>query len=134
LQEASSVDVDSDANKMSGMFDFSVSVRPGKGMETSRKVIEEEIWKLKNKDVSADELKKVKNQTMLAFAGGLKTIAGKARWLALKESRDGGFESIFTDLDKYNQVTAEDIKRVAKQYLVSSKLNVVSVLPKSIQN
>jgi zinc protease len=38
-------------------------------------------------------------------------------------------ESVNTDLDKYNAVTLDDIKRVAAKYLVPSNRTVVTVVP-----
>jgi len=36
---------------------------------------------------------------------------------------------INSDLDKYNAVTAEDIKRVAQKYLTQANRTVVTVVP-----
>jgi zinc protease len=130
-EEVSNVDVDHDANLLSGLFEFSVSVRPGKSLDKSLKIIEDEILKLQLEPVSVAELTKVKNSVMLSYTNRLKTIAGKARWLAMREALNLGYESIFTDLDNYQKVTAEDIQRVAQKYLLKERQNLIKVVPQS---
>ena len=129
-QQASSVDVDSYGSAKSGTFDVTVSIRPGKSDDRTKQVINQELRKIRTKNITDRELKRVKNEVMLSYLGGLKTIAGKAQWLALQEVQRGDYRVIFADLDKYNAVTADDVRRVAKTYLKGSKQSVVRVVPK----
>src|SRR5262249_3012477 len=90
----------------------------------------QEIKKLQTELISDSELEKLKNQVMLNYVRGLQTVASKARALALNEILFGNYAVLFDDLDRYNAVTAEDIRRVAQTYLRPMKRTVVTIRPK----
>ena len=64
---------------------------------------------------------------MKDYADGLMTIDGRAQTLAVAEIIRKDYHSIFSDLKKYQEVTAQDIQRVARQYL-QPKFRVTAVL------
>jgi zinc protease len=70
--------------------------------------------------VSEREIQRAKNQFMADFVNGLATADDKARALASAEIVTGDYKTLFTDLEKYQAVTREDIRRVAKKYLNSN--------------
>lgn len=59
------------------------------------------------------------------FGGGLNSNLGMAMQLASYQTDTGNWRNMFTELDRINAVTAEDIQRVAKKYFIQSNRNVV---------
>ena len=57
------------------------------------------------------------------------TVMSKAEALQHARLMHGDIESVNTDLDKYNAVTADDIRRVSQKYLVPANRTVVTVVP-----
>ena len=100
-----------------GYFLLSASMAPGENSAYAEKVFAQEIEKVQKKLVSEVELKKAKNQVMKDFVDGLMTIDTRAESLAVNEIVEGDYNTIFTDLDKYQAVTRDDLQRVAKKYL-----------------
>ncbi len=129
-QMVTSVSADLASGILEGVFDVSADLRPGKSTGQVQSVIQQEINKLQTSLVTDEELTKVKNQTMLGYTQALSTIAGKARILAYSELVYQNPTQFFKDLDAYQSVTAEDIRRVAKEYLKPNRQNVLKVLPK----
>ncbi len=114
-----------------GAFMVFVTMKPGQKTEATEKVIDSEIEKLKTQLVSAEELQKVKNQTMMDYMEGLTTIDGKAQALAINEILFNDYGRLFSDLEKYNAVTAKDIQAAAKKYLQPQRKVVGLLEPKS---
>ncbi len=68
---------------------------------------------------------------MKAYVDGLKTVHGKAEALALNETVFRDYNQLFKDLDRYNKVTAEQIRDVAKKYLAPEQATLVVLKPKA---
>ncbi|MEZ0391842.1 MAG: M16 family metallopeptidase [Pseudobdellovibrionaceae bacterium] len=130
-QMASSAGAYNMTNADPGAFMVMVTMKPGKSTDPAEKIIISEIEKLKSGLVSQDELQKAKNQTMMDYVDGLTTIDGKAQALAINEIIFGDYGRLFSDLEKYQQVTAADIQRVIKTYLPSGKRVIGILEPKA---
>lgn len=78
--------------------------------------IYEEIEKVKKDGVTDKELQKVKNQKLIEFYNQVETIDGKSNNIGTYEVFFGDYKKMFEAPDRYNKVTAEDIKRVANNY------------------
>ncbi|PZR28479.1 MAG: peptidase M16 [Citrobacter freundii] len=78
--------------------------------------IYEEIEKIKKDGVTDKELQKVKNQKLIEFYNQVETIDGKSNNIGTYEVFFGDYKKMFEAPDRYNKVTAEDIKRVANNY------------------
>jgi zinc protease len=116
-----------------GVFAVGVNLKPGMATQESLELVYQEIWKLRNKVVTDTELEKAKTQVMKELVDGLTTIDGKARALAVNEIVTGSYENLFKDLDRYNAVTAEQIKEVANKYLNQKQRSIVTLGPKTIE-
>jgi zinc protease len=90
-----------------------------------------EVWKLRNAKVTPLELEKAKTQVMKDLVDSLKTMDGKARALAVNEIVNGTYETLFTDLEKYEAVTADDILRVATKYTQQTQRSIITLEPKA---
>lgn len=114
----------------SGVFNVSVTMKPGADMEQALEVVYNEIYKLRNKPVSPDELRKAKTMAMKSTVDDLTTSDGKAQSLAAAEIMTGSYETLFSDLERYEAVTSEDLRRVANRYLNQTQRSVVVLAPR----
>jgi zinc protease len=128
-QVATSVSVSNVGLQDAGLFAVYVSLKPGSDWNQVQRSVFSEMWRPRNLLVSADELQMAKNQVMMSFIGGLKTIHGKAEVLAINEIYFGDYEELFRDLDKYEKVTPQQIREVAKKYLIPSNSSLVVLKP-----
>lgn len=113
-----------------GVYAVGVHLKPGVEMQENLEIVYAELWKLRNKLVTDEELTKAKTQVMKDLVDSLTTIDGKARALAVNEIVTGSYENLFKDLDKYNAVTAEQIKEASNKYLNQNQRSIVVLEPK----
>ncbi len=113
-----------------GVFNIAVDVRNGINVDLVLELIESELSKLQTSKVSAVELEQSKKFILLSHIESLKTVSGKAQSLALNEVVMKDYKFLFSDLEKYQSVTAEDIVRVSKKYFDKTKRNLIVVRPK----
>ncbi len=110
-----------------GLFQIVMQLKPGSGRSDALKITYAELWDARNKKLTPRELQKARNQVVLGYVGSLRTVHGKAMSLAYNEVVMGSYENLFKDLDRYFEVTAEDVKRAAEQYLNPSQRNLIVV-------
>ncbi|RYG04091.1 MAG: insulinase family protein [Chitinophagaceae bacterium] len=96
----------------------------GKTPADLESIIDKEIERIKSEGVTAEELQKVKNQTLINFYSQIETINGKSNNLGSYELFYGGYQKMFDAPKEFEKVTTEDIKRVAKEYLKKSNRTV----------
>ncbi|HRG53939.1 MAG TPA: pitrilysin family protein [Bacteroidia bacterium] len=95
-----------------GLFIVSGKLIDGVTMEQADAAINEELDKIKNILVTSDELTKMKNKTEATHIFGEMEVLNKATNLAVSELL-GSADLINQEVDKYLNVTAEEIKEVA---------------------
>ena len=112
-----------------GLFGIDATLDPKK-REAAEQLALQIVDEVKQSGVTADELDKAKKITQSQHLGALTTMRGQAsdigsNWLL---TRDLNFSRHY--LDAVQQVTLDDVKRVAKTYLTENNLTVVSLNPK----
>jgi len=121
------------ASRDPGLFYISAEVLPGKDLASLEKAIDEEIVKIQNEPISPDELGKVKNQLQAGFIYGQDSVFYQAMVLARYEIA-ATWKKIDDYLPSIHKVTADDIMRVARQYLVPENRTVGLLVPLPPQN
>jgi zinc protease len=116
-----------------GAFMVFVSMKPGVSEEKAEPIVQREIQKMVQAPVTEAELQKAKNQTSMDFMESLTTIDGKAQALAINEIIFGDYTRLFSDLERYDQVTAADIQRAMKEYLQAPKKVTAVLKPKKAE-
>ncbi len=114
-----------------GLLLFSVTAMKGFGADTLEQEIERELESLKSKLVSEKDLQKVKNQTESAMTFGKQRVDQKADLLAHYTTLRGDPHQLNKEIERYLQVSPDDIQRVAKQYLTKGNRTVLHYIPKS---
>jgi predicted Zn-dependent peptidase len=92
--------------------------------------IQKEIEKIKEEGISDQEFQKVKNQIENDFYSSNATMEGIALSLAQYHTLHGDANLINTEIDKYMDVTKEEVQQVAKKYLKDESSVVLYYLPK----
>jgi predicted Zn-dependent peptidase len=106
------------------LFAFYAVPSPGHTPEEMQKAIREEIDKLRNTYVTDQELQMFKTRARADLLRGLADNSGLAAQLATYQARYGDWRELFRQLDRYNKVTKEDIKRVADETFVPENRTV----------
>jgi len=96
-----------------GLLAFEGKLVKGVTLLAAEKAVNEELEKIKNDLVSEAELQKVKNKTESAIAFEDMGLMSRANSLALYELL-GEVNLINTELEKYNDITIEDIRRYSR--------------------
>ncbi len=89
----------------------------------------EEIEKLKNEPLTADELTAVKTRAKVNFLRGLDSNSGLAQQLAGAEVRFADYKEMFRRVDKIEAIEAADIQRVAKEIFTKRNSTVAVIVP-----
>jgi zinc protease len=111
-----------------GVFFAMAGVRPGESVEEVEELFLDEIAKLRGDPVDAQELEKAKRGLEVALVDGLDTSHALASRIAYDYTVFGRIRSLDERLGAIQAVTAEDVQRVARTYLVPDKRSVVHVV------
>ncbi len=119
-QIASSVNAFADLSEIGGRFYIVATARPGVPLEKVEKAVDEELAKFLAEGPSADELQRVKTQSLAGFVRGVERIGGfggKSDVLAENQVYLGDPAAYRTTLRRVNEATAQDLQNTAKAWL-----------------
>jgi len=111
------------------LFWIYAQARPKKTAAALEERIAAVMEGLQKKRVPDDELAKAKTQLRSEYVSGLKTVSGKANKLGFFETVFGDYRALFRLEDAWRAVTADDVQRVARTYLVPTHRTVVVLVP-----
>ena len=77
--------------------------------------------------ISSDEIERARARTELSLIAGLETADGKASTIGFYDTVLGRPAAAFERLEDLSRVTASDLRRVARRYLVPSQRSVIMV-------
>ena len=129
-QLASGVSAGASAGRGPGLFRFVGTPLPGKTVADLETAIEEEITKVQTTPVAEWELQKARNAARSSFIGQLGSTLNRAIQLSENAIAYNDPGRINTRAAEIAKVTAADVQRVAKQYLVENHRTVVITTPK----
>lgn len=112
-----------------GLFMITGKLTKGVSVEQGEKAIEDEIKKIKNEVISQNELQKVKNKIESTHTFGEMDVLNKATNLAIAELL-GGADMINKEVEKYLNVTANEIQNVAQNILREENCSTLYYLSK----
>jgi predicted Zn-dependent peptidase len=110
--------------KYPSLFIFFVAPAQGHTIEENEKEIDAIIDRVKKEKVDPESLQRVKTKLRAALIRKLDSNSGLAAELCSYEANFGDWRKLFTELDDYNKVTADDVMRVAKTYLVQNSRTI----------
>jgi len=110
-----------------------IDAQPKEGVEPEKceKAIYEEIQRVKNSQVTDQELEKAKNFRLAEFYRQVRTINGRANTIGTYEVFFGNYQKLFDAAKNYSAVTKDDVQRVAQKYLGANNRTVATLLPEN---
>ncbi|MGA2916750.1 MAG: pitrilysin family protein [Sedimentisphaerales bacterium] len=121
---AVSADAYSGGSKYPDLFVFNVTPAKGHTADECENAVYAEIEKLKTETVSGEELKKAKTLCRAELIGQLESNTDLAGQLAFYQVLTGDWRNLFRQLDRINNVSAQDIQRVAAEYFITKNSSV----------
>jgi zinc protease len=128
-QIAQDVRMSDEASKLDGIIRLSSTAKPGTHPRELAAEFNAAIRKVADEGITERELTRVKNNTRAALLDELSSVLGKADRLSYYNYFAGTPDWIEQDLARYDRLTVADVKRVAKQYLLSQPKIVLTVVP-----
>lgn len=92
----------------------------------------DEVYQLKSELISADELQRIKAQVLASAVYQKDSNFYQAMQLGMLETMGIGWQKADEYVDKVNQVTAEQVREVARKYLIEDTLTVAYLDPQAI--
>ncbi len=112
-----------------GLFIVYAGYLPDKDGRRVEAVLGEEIARVRDQPITVDELDKAKNQLAAGFVFGLETVDGVATELGHAQYVEDDWHRFVDRANRYLSVTAGDVQRVARKYLVDTNFTRVTVAP-----
>ncbi len=113
------------------LFIVSAQMRPGVKASDTEAEVEKELAALRDASIDAQELQKAKNLEQAQFVFGQDSIFREAMMLGTYEML-GDYRLADKYLDGIDKVTAADVQRVAKTYLVATNMTQGVLIPTGI--
>jgi zinc protease len=115
------------------LFLISAEALPKKDLHEVEEALERELERLQKEKVEGKELEKVKNRVEASFVFGQDSLFMQAMFLARFEIA-GDWKEIENYIPSVRKVTPEDIRRVARRYLVAENRTVGLLVPPGYKN
>ncbi len=125
---ATSANAFNSSKRLDGDFQVVATARPGVHLDTLQQVIDAELRKLAAAPPTARELEQAKNAIEAQFLNSLEFVDAKADRLNAYYYATGTADYFQRDLDRYRAVTAADVQRIVRQYLMGGRVTL-SVVP-----
>ncbi len=110
--------------KYPSLFVFFVVPNSGHTIDEMEKSVYEIVERVKKDKPDPEALQRVKTNLRATLIRKLDSNSGLAAELASYQASYGDWRKLFTVLDDYDHVTAEDVQRVAQKYLIESARTV----------
>ena len=114
-----------------GLFEVFASARGDHTAEQILEVLDEEVERVKQAPPSHEELDRARARLELSLLAGLETADGKASTIGFYETVLGDPAAAFSRLSAMSRITASDVLRVARRYLVKNARSVIVVRAKA---
>jgi zinc protease len=129
-QVAIQASVSHPCQELGGQFQLTVLPYPGKTLAEMEEGIRATLKEFEERGVNEDDLKRFKSSMESQTISSLETVAGKASTLARYQYVHNNPDYVAQDLQRYLDVTAEDVMRVFNTYIKDQKAVILSVYPK----
>lgn len=114
-----------------GLFTVFIQMQPEEETADAEKEVYRILRDIAENGVTAEELQKAKNAAQVDYVGNFTTQVGIAGRLGFYELVHGDYRKSFEVPAAHERVTADDIRRVAAQYLQERRRTIVTLFPES---
>jgi zinc protease len=112
-----------------GLFEVYATARTGKTIADIEAVLYPALAKVREEVVTDDELVRAKARFELGLLQSLETMGGKAEQIGFYETVLGDPSVAFQRLEQYRRLTASDLRKAARKYIVDRARTTIRVLP-----
>ncbi|MES2592664.1 MAG: pitrilysin family protein [Bacteroidota bacterium] len=123
-------DVSTYSRELSGEFSITVRTFPEKSLKQMDSLIRVSLTQFEKRGVTDDDLKKFKASFESLTINSLGNVQGKGSSLAHYQTFVNNPNYIRKEIERYNNVTKEDVIRVYNKYIKNKPAVVLSVYPK----
>ena len=116
------------SKRLDGDFIVMATARPGHALDTLKAVVDAELRRLAATGPTDREIEQAKNAIEAQFLNRLEFASAKADQLNAYYYATGQPDYFQRDLDRYRAVTAADVQRVVRDYLLQARVTL-SVVP-----
>ena len=137
LQNTAEVTAYQEGGRLDGKFVIFATARPGHDLNELQRIIDEEVRRVADTGPTEREVQRAINRFEAGFLGRMERVGGfggKADQLAHYDYFVGTPDYFEQDLARYRRVSAADVQRVARRYLVEAPRVVLSVVPQGRTN
>lgn len=103
-------------SKYPGLFMIFAIPNQGVDLADIEEAIYEEIERIRDGDIQESELERIRTNSRASAIRSLSSNQGMALNFAQAHAKRGSWRSIFQDLDEMENITADDLQRVAETY------------------
>ncbi|HEY4320480.1 MAG TPA: pitrilysin family protein [Gemmatimonadales bacterium] len=128
-QSAQSVSAYQDSRQLAGTLDIVATARPGHKLPELQAAIDAELQRLAKDGPTAREIEQAQNSMEADILSGMETIQGKANQMNQYYIETGNPDAFQKDIDRLHAVSAADVQRVVRQYLLGPR-GIISVVPR----
>jgi predicted Zn-dependent peptidase len=121
------------SGKYPNLFLLYVAPNMGKSLDECETELFRVVDRLKTEKVDETTLKRVKTKVRADLIRQLDSNSGLAAQLNFYYVSYGNWEKLFTQLGEYDKITADDVMRVAKKYLIPETRTVARLVPAAPQ-
>jgi zinc protease len=114
-----------------GLFECWATARGSHTALDIQPVLDEAFARARTEVVGEEELARAKARLELGSLQALETVSGKAEQIGFFEVVLGEPAHAFRRVDAFRRVTASDLRRVARRYLVDGARTVLRVIPET---
>jgi len=119
-------------SRLPDMFMLEATPAEGKSVFDLEYALKEEVYQLQNELISQEELKRIKAQVLANDIYQKDSNFYQAMELGLLETVGIGWQKAGEYVDNINRVTAEQVREVARKYLIEDTLTVAYLEPQAI--
>jgi zinc protease len=127
LQVAQDVTAYHESHALASAFHVIVTARAGHGLEEIRKLVDEEIERVKTEPPAARELERFQNGLEAGYLRRLESVAGKAEQLNSYLFATGNPDFFEEDLARYRALSPIDVQAAARQFLHGGRVALSAV-------
>lgn len=98
------------------LYDLTITLRPDRKTDELQQALDDEIKRMQDKTVSADEIHRAAKQARAMFIYGSENITNQAFWLGYADMF-AGYEWFTGYVDRLAAITPADVQRVAQTWL-----------------
>ncbi len=121
-------------SRLPDLFELEATPAEGKTVWDMEAALKAEIIKLQRELVSSDELQRIKAQVLASAVYERDSNFYQAMQIGMLETVGLGWQKMDEYVDKVNKVTAQQIRDVARKYLIEDHLSVAYLEPQAIDS